>query len=75
LLPHRLQDVITCLKWHRYIRLHLASNLLTELCTVVECGSRNKTESALMVSLKSALLSKDRAQMVETFGAWQENFK
>jgi hypothetical protein len=58
-IPHRLQDVITCLKWRRFVRLHLASNLLTELCTVVEHGSRNKVERANMKAMKAAILCKD----------------
>ena len=68
-LPHRLSDVIACLKWKRYLRLHLASNLCTELATVVEGGTRNQTERGLMILLKSAILSKDRLTLIEILGA------
>ena len=75
LIPHRFADCLACMKWHRFKRLHLTSNLLTELCTVVEQGSRIRTESALMISLKSAILSKDQTQMSEAFAAWKEYLK
>ena len=68
-IPHRLEDVIACLKWHRFKRLHLASNLLTELATIVERGSRVQSEKVLMISLKSAILSKDRQALEEILGA------
>ena len=74
-LPHRFNDVMNCLKWRRYLRLHIASNLLTGLCTVIEHESRNEVESGLMVSLKVALLSKDTVQLREFFAACQENRK
>jgi hypothetical protein len=68
-MPHRLQDVIACLKWKRYFRLHLASNLLTELATIVQQGSRDEAEKAMMISLKSAVLSKDSQALKEILGA------
>jgi hypothetical protein len=52
--------VIACLKWKRYLRLHLASNLLTDLATVVQQGSRNEVERANMKTMKAAILCKDR---------------
>ena len=75
LLPHRFQDVMACLRWYRWQRLHIASVLLTEICTVIECGSRDKVERALMISLKSALVSKNVVELREVFAAWQENRK
>jgi hypothetical protein len=75
LIPHRFADCLACMKWHRFKRLHLASNLLTELCTIVQQGSRVGSERVLMISLKSAILSKDQTQMVEVFNAWKENLK
>ena len=64
-IPHRLDDVIACLKWKRYIRLHLASNLLTELATVVESGSRSHDEKVVMIALKSAVLVNDCGKLKE----------
>ena len=71
-LEHRTKDVIACLRWKRYIRLHLASNLVTELATSIEYGTRDPVERTLMVSLKSAVLSKDRVQIEEIIQAWTE---
>jgi hypothetical protein len=68
-IQHRGSDVLACLKWHRFKRLHLASNLLTELATVVQQGSRNPSERVLMISLKSAVLSKDSQALKEILGA------
>jgi hypothetical protein len=68
-IQHRGADVLACLKWHRFKRLHLASNLLTELATIIQYGSRNGTERVLMISLKSAVLSKDSQALKEILGA------
>ncbi|GAG85170.1 unnamed protein product [marine sediment metagenome] len=45
---------------------------MTEICTVIECGSRDKVERALMISLISALASKNQVELREVFGAWRE---
>jgi hypothetical protein len=71
-IPHRLQDVITCLKWHRLVRLHLASNVLTELATVIELRTYNNAERALAKVLKSALLKKDRKVLENVLVSWAE---
>jgi hypothetical protein len=68
-IQHRGADVLACMKWHRFKRLHLASNLLTELATVVQQGSRNPSERVLMIALKSAILSKDIQALKEILGA------
>ena len=72
LLPHRLEDVLQCLKWKRLLRLHIASNILTELATVIEQGSRNNAECALAVVLKSALLKKDQPVLRNVLNSWEE---
>jgi hypothetical protein len=39
--------------------LHLSSNALTELVTIIEQGSRDREERARMVTLEAALMRKD----------------
>ena len=58
-LPHRLNDFIACLKWRRLLRLHLATCLLMEIATVIQCRSYDQAERSAMVSLKSAIMRKD----------------
>jgi hypothetical protein len=71
-LQHRIDDCLNCLKWKRFVRLHLASNLLTEIATVIEQGSRNRFEREVMVALKSALLAKNSGQLRDAGAAWSE---
>jgi hypothetical protein len=71
-LQHRIDDCLNCLKWKRFVRLHLASNLLTEIATVIEYGSRDHVERQVMVALKSAVLAKDSAKLREAGAAWSE---
>jgi hypothetical protein len=71
-LEHRIDDCIKCIKWKRFVRLHLASNLLTEIATVIEYGSRDRMERQVMVTLKSALLSKNVPELREAGRAWSE---
>jgi hypothetical protein len=75
LIPHRLADVIACLKWHRFKRLHLASNLLTDLVVTVQHGSRNDAEKSAMSALKSAILKKDIATLKSIHGSLQSQAK
>ena len=69
-LPHRLDDVLNCLKWKRYIRLHLASNVLTELCTQIRCLSHSSVERGLMEDMLAAILKKDAKRLAEVFSLW-----
>jgi hypothetical protein len=71
-LQHRIDDCLNCLKWKRFVRLHLASNLLTEIATVIEQGSRNRFEREVMVALKSALLAKNSGQLRGAATVWSE---
>ena len=71
-LQHRIDDCLNCLKWKRFVRLHLASNLLTEIATVIEYGSRDHVERYVMVALKSALLAKNSGQLRDAGAAWSE---
>jgi hypothetical protein len=71
-LQHRIDDCLNCLKWKRFVRLHLASNLLTEIATVIEYGSRDHAEREVMVTLKSALLSKNSPELREAARCWSE---
>ena len=71
-LPGRLEDVVNCLFWKRYIRLHLASNLLTELCVLIQLRTHNPEEAGMMVTLKAAILRKDTKVLTTILGSLQK---
>ena len=71
-LPHRLDDVLACLKWKRYIRLHLASNVLTGLCTRIRCYSHSSVERGLMEDMLAAIVRRDAGQLRGAFDLWEE---
>ena len=71
MLPHRVSDVLACLKWRRYVRLHISSNLLTGLCMRIKCLSRSSVERGLMDDLLAAILKKDAKRLSEVFQLWE----
>ena len=62
-LPHRLNDVLNCLKYRRFLRLHLVTVLVMESIVVIEKQSRDSVESGFMVDLRVALLKKDSKRL------------
>jgi hypothetical protein len=72
MLTHRVSDVLACLKWKRYIRLHLASNLLTGLCMRIRCLGHDSVERGLMDDMLAAILKKDANALREVFQAWEK---
>jgi hypothetical protein len=72
MLPHRVSDVLACLKWRRYVRLHIASNLLTGLCMRIRCLGHDSVERGLMDDMLAAILKKDAKRLNHVFSLWQE---
>ena len=72
-VSHRLEDEIKCLGRFWFKRERLNAIVLTEAATVVSERTPNAAEMALMISLKSGLLKKDKVQLSEILQAYNEN--
>ena len=71
----RLSEVLRLNKfWHRQLR-RLNEHLLIDTATNIEIRSQDKIEKGLMISLKSALIKKDRITLAEISTALTENYR